>query len=330
MEFYSEVLQRIQTLPGVRSVTWAADVPLARRRVIIQFVPDNRAGVQESDWIVTDCDIVGPDYFRTLGVPLIQGRALTTRDNQDSPSVVVINETMAREYWPEGNPIGRRMKVRGTTGVQTVEIVGIARDVQQRFVGVDAKTRIYLPLLQRYFPEMTLFVHVADDPISHLDVIRNELKQIDAALPVFNVKPLEEQVSVALSQERTAAALLAVVGLLALGLASIGVYGVTAYVASRRTREIGIRMVLGATARDVLTLVARQSARPVVLGLCVGVVVGVGSLRFLESRMFENSSWDPTAMTAPLLIFLLVSALACYVPASRTASSDPATGLRHE
>ena len=330
MAFYRQVLERVRALPGVRSVTWGADVPLARRRVIIQFVPDERGVVEDSDWTVTDCDIVGPDYLRTLGIALTRGRDFSLRDDANSHAVVVINETMARQYWPGADPIGQRMKVRGRSGIRTVEVVGVAQDVKQRSLRAKAETRIYLPLFQRYFPEMTLFAYVAGDPVSHIAAIKNEIEKMDAGLPLFNIKPFEKKVSIALSQQRVGAALLSVAGLLALGLAAIGIYGVTSYAASRRTREIGLRMALGAEGHHVIKLVVRQGITPVAIGLCMGLLVALGSLRFLEEYLFGISPWDPVAMAATVGLLLVVGASACYVPARRASDLDPGLALRHE
>ena len=330
MAFYRQVLERVRALPGVRSVTWGADVPLARRRVIIQFVSDERGVVEDSDWIVTDCDVVGPDYLRTLGIALTQGRDFTLRDDANSHEVVVINETMARQYWPGADPIGQRMKVRGRSGIRTVEVVGVAQDVKQRSLRAKAETRIYLPLFQRYFPEMTLFAYVAGDPVSHMAAVKNEIEKMDAGLPLFNIKPFEEQVSIALSQQRVGAALLSVAGLLALGLAAIGVYSVTSYAASRRTREIGLRMALGAEGHHVLKLVVRQGITPVAIGLCMGLLAALASSRFLEDYLFGITPWDPVAMAATVGLLLVVGALGCYVPARRASALDPVLALRHE
>lgn len=330
MSFYREVLERVVGLPGVRSATWGADVPLARRRVIIQFVPDDRATVEDSDWTVTDCDIVGPDYLRTLGIPLTRGREFYPSDGPDSQTVIVVNEAMARQYWPGADPIGQRIKLRGRSGIQTAEIVGVARDVMQRSLRGQPETRIYLALFQRYFPEMTLFAHVAGIPLSHLGAIQSEVETLDPGLPVFNTKPLEDQVSIALSQQRAGAAVLAVAGLLALGLTAIGVYGVTSYAASRRMHEIGLRMALGAQAHHVLKLVVAQGITPVALGLAMGFPAAFGSLRFLEEYLFGVSPWDPVAMVATAGLLLVVGTLACYVPARRASEFDPALALRND
>ena len=222
------------------------------------------------------------------------------------------------------------MKVRGRSGIRTVEVVGVAQDVKQRSLRAKAETRIYLPLFQRYFPEMTLFAYVAGDPVSHMAAVKNEIEKMDAGLPLFNIKPFEEQVSIALSQQRVGAALLSVAGLLALGLAAIGVYSVTSYAASRRTREIGLRMALGAEGHHVLKLVVRQGITPVAIGLCMGLLAALASSRFLEDYLFGITPWDPVAMAATVGLLLVVGALGCYVPARRASALDPVLALRHE
>ncbi len=328
--FYREVLERVRSLPNVLSATWGGVVPLSGRSLVSRFVPDDRTSVDDSDWIVTESDIVSPAYMRTLGITITEGRDFVDGDDENSQEVVIINETMARQYWPNTSPVGHRMRVSRGSGITTVEIVGVAQNTH-RSPWAEPHTRIYYPLFQRYFPEMSLFVHVAGDPFSSLPSVVSVFNNVDSNLPVFNVKTLNAQLSNALSQQRVGAALLSLFGLLALGLAAVGVYIVTSFAVTRRTHEIGLRMALGAESRTVLGLVLREGLSPVVIGAALGLLASLGGARFIEAYLFGITPWDPMALISSIaLLLLVVAAVACYVPARRASHLEPRTALGSE
>jgi putative ABC transport system permease protein len=330
MTFYRQALERVRALPGVQSATWAGDVPLRRRRLIVWFYPREETSQKEDDWLQIDCNVVGPDYIRTLGVPLIRGRDFSDRDTADSQEVAIVNQSLARQYWPGEDPVGRRIKVRGRTGIKTIEIIGVAGDVRQRALQDDPQPYMYLALYQRYFPEMTLQVHAAGEPQTLLPQVTRVIETMDEDLPVFNVMLLDEQLALALSYQRVGAALLGGSGLLALVLAAIGIYAVTQFSVTHRTREIGLRMALGAEAGDVMRLILRQGALIAAIGLTVGAAASIALGRFIENLLFDVRTTDPVSLVGSAALLMGAVLLATYIPAYRAARQDPATSLRYE
>jgi predicted permease len=331
MAFYRQALERVRTLSGVESATWAADVPLVLvRRIIINFIPDNRPEVAESDWITADCDVVGPDHLKTLGIRLLAGRDFTQQDGLSTPEVAIVNETLARRYWPGENPVGKRFKVSGRTGVRQVEVVGLSRDVRQRSLHQEPRPFMYLHLYQRYFPEMTLYVRTSSDPAPYLAAVRRELSGIDPELPIFNARLMRDQLALALSRHKVAAALLSASSLVALVLSALGVYAVTSYGVARRRGEIGLRLALGAGEGSVLGLVVRDALRPAAVGLAAGIVACLAVTPLLKNLLWGVSEKDAASFGASAALLVAVVLLAAYLPARRALAVDPASSLRSE
>jgi len=330
MAFYRQALERVRVLSGVEAATWAGDVPLAVRRILIWFVPDDRPVVGDREWIQLDCDVVGPDYFRTLGIPLLRGRDFGWQDDEGRPEVVVVNETLARKYWPGEDPVGKRLKVRGRSGVRQVEVIGVARDVRQRSLWQEPQPFMYLHLFQRYFPEMTLQVRVSGEPAAFAEAVKRELAALDKDLPLFGVRALQEQVDSALSQQRMAATLLSLAGLLALVLSAVGVYAVTACNVAERTREIGIRMALGAEPSAVRRLVVGQAAASAIGGLMLGLAASVPGARYADAVIVGVTAADAWVFAGGALLLGGAALVAAYLPAARATRVDPVLVLRQE
>jgi putative ABC transport system permease protein len=330
MRFYRSALERVRSVPGVVGATWGGDVPLARRRLLIWFVKEGTTVSGEADWIQADANVTGPRYLETLGIRLVRGRDFTDRDNESSPmGAAIINETMARRYWPGEDPLGKRVRLRHRAR-ELYEIVGIAGDVRQRSIWGEPAPYLYVPLYQRYFPVMMLHVRSVGNPRTVLPVVERELAALDPDLPVFDAKTLRTQMAEALAVERTAAALLGAAGLLALVLAVSGVYSIMAYSVARRTREIGIRMALGARQRVVLAMVLRQGMTLAVLGILAGIGTAWALSRLIAGYLHGASPTDPLTYASVVMILAAAAALACYVPSRRAARIDPATALRRE
>ncbi|HYK87153.1 MAG TPA: ABC transporter permease [Acidobacteriota bacterium] len=327
--FYHRVLEQISGLPGVRSATWGGDVPLALRRLIIYFAWNGQTPALESDWIRTECNIVGPHYLETLGIPLVRGRDFSKRDDESSPGAVIVNETMARRYWPSEDPIGKWVRLRGRPR-EMYQIVGVARDVHQHAFWEAPAPYLYIPLYQRYFPEMILHVRTVDDSMAALPPIRREIEAIDNDLPVFDEGSLRSQVDRALAQPRMAAALLSAAGGLSLILAVLGVYGIMNYWVLQRRHEIGIRMSLGAGRGSILALVLRQGLVLAGCGLSVGVGACLLLTRFVRELLHVISPKDPFILVGCSVLLVLVSLLACVIPSRRAARMDPMAVLRQE
>ena len=329
MRVYAAALERIRRVPEVKAASWAGDVPLGIRQILIRFFPEPRAVVNEDEWRVLNCDVVSSQYFRTLGIPL-EGRDFTDADDQLSHEVAVVNETLARRYWPGLDPIGRSFKVSGRTGVKTVEVIGVAADVRQRSLGEPAQPRLYLALSQRYFPEMTLHVLVNGSPRDALPRVRAELSAVEDNLPVFGARTLEDQMRASLSRPRMAAALLGAAALITVVLSAVGIYGVAARSSVARWRELGIRMALGARPADVLWLALRRGMAPVTAGLALGSAAALALGLGLQAFLFGVLPSDIMTHAVSVLLLATVAGLATFAPARRAVAGDPITALRHE
>ena len=279
-----------------------------------------------------DYNIVSPHYLQTMSIPLLRGRDFTERDDERAPSVVIINETLARRYFPNGDALGRRIVFPGYKDVpdRYAEIVGIAKEGKYRNLREAERPSFYVPFLQDYRAGMTLHVRTLGDPNSALAGLRREVQAMDKDLPIFNVKTYREQFSSALYKERLATTLLSVFGVLALLLSAIGIYGVIAYSISQRTREIGIRMALGAQARDIFKMVLGQGMLLTAIGILIGLIAAFAVTRITTSLLYEVSATDPLSFIAVTLLLAFVALLASYIPARRATKVDPMIALRYE
>ena len=325
-EFFRRSAERVEALPGVESASWASPLPLSFSSegadvVIEGFVPrpdQDRVGIMMST--------VGLKYFQTLGTPLLDGRDFSAEDREGKPGVVIVNETMARRYWPGRGALGRRLSLSGAQGPY-LEVVGVARDGKYRQLGEEPRPYMFLPLLQNYRGEATLVVRGAGE----LAGVRREVQALDSNLAIFDVKTLAEHVAGrALLGPRMGATLLAIFGLVGLLLAAAGIYGVISYTVTQRTREIGVRMALGARAPDVLRMVLAQGGQFVFAGIALGMVAAVALTRVLASLLYGVSSTDPAIFFGVSLLLAGVALLACLLPARRAAKVDPLVALRQE
>jgi macrolide transport system ATP-binding/permease protein len=271
-------------------------------------------------------ETVGPNYFQTMRIPLVHGRDFDERDHERAQRVVVINETMARRYWPKGGAVGQRLKLTG----DWLEVVGIARDVKNRSLSEAPQPFLYLPLLQDYRSNMILVVRTAMNPEQVFHGVQTVVSSLDAGMPIFDVKTFEEHIGVALYLQRMAATLLSIFGLLALSLASLGLYGVMAYSVSQRTRELGIRISVGAKRRDVLKLILGQTLILAAIGIAGGLVTAIAVTRFAANLLYGISPADPKTFALIAVLLLFVSLVAGYFPARRATRIDPMVALRSE
>jgi putative ABC transport system permease protein len=326
-QFQQRVLERAALVPGVQSATVASVVPLFQggfaRTVFLegQDTSDRRAGR------LVQISVVGARYLETVGIPLLRGRTLTAADQPNTPASVVINETMAKKFWPDQDAIGRRFKFFGQDFF--TQVVGIARDSKYNFIGEEPTPFIYQSTTQVYQPQLSLFVKAAQ-PSAVLGTVRGEVQQLDRNLPLTGVFTLSEIFDQSLWAPRMAASLLAVFAGLSLVLAVIGIYGVMAYAVSQRTRELGIRMALGASRGDVLRLVVTQGFRVTLLGLAVGLAASFAVTRLIATLLFDVSPTDLVTFTAVPLLLAAAALGASYLPALRATRIDPMVALRYE
>jgi predicted permease len=325
-ELYRQFLERVHTIPGVRAASYAATVTPNAGGSKIEDVVEIEGRAVPID-VAVEYNRVGPDYFTTMNIAL-RGRDFTTSDRRGAPPVAIINESMARKVFPNEDPVGKRFRF-GNEGPYS-EVIGLARDGKYRGLREEPLLCVYEPFFMRYRAEMNLLVRSDQDSKALLGQIRNELGAIDPTIPVFNVRTLEEQVQSVASQERATAFTTSLFGGLALLLATIGLYGVMSYAVVQRTREIGIRMALGAKTTDVLSMVLKSGMKLVLAGVAVGVVAALALTRVIRSFLFGITATDVLTFTTVAAVLIVVALLACLIPARRAARVDPLVALKNE
>ncbi|HMG36955.1 MAG TPA: ABC transporter permease [Blastocatellia bacterium] len=333
LQFYRQVVERAESIPGVRSAAVTTYIPLSLnysgRNVYAEGQAVERGGNAPSAmW-----GAAGPGYFQTLGVPLLAGREFTAQDNKQSTAVCVVNGTFVRQWFPQlGSPdeaIGRRVSFQGPSG-PFMQIVGVAKDGKYFNIAEDPASFIYTPMFQKYDGGGNLVVRTESDPKAMIETIRREVQAVDPKLPLYDLKTMSEHMSLALFPARIAASVLGGFGLLALILAAIGIYGVTSYMVAQRTREIGIRIALGAEPVGVAKLVLSSGLKLVVIGLGIGLAGAFLLTRFMSSILFAVSPTDPLTFGGIVAILLGVALLACFIPAIRATRVDPVVALKSD
>jgi predicted permease len=327
---YQRMFERIEAVPGVRAVTFSRHPLLSssygERGVYVAGNP-----VDQNNPPHAYIHIVRANFFETMELSILLGRGLSSRDEANAPRVAVINQELARRLFPGENPVGKRLSF-GSGQADEAEVVGLAQDAKYTSLRAEIPPTVYVSWLQelRFLGQMNFEVRTAGDPVNLLGAIRQAVREVDSNLPLFDVKTQVEQASQSLSQERLFAALLTFFGILALLLAALGLYGVLAHSVAQRTREIGIRVALGAETRHVLWLVISQG----MLLVCVGVVVGLAAAywltQWLASWLYQVSMTDPLTFVAIALLLAGVALVACWIPSRRAAKVDPMVALRCE
>ncbi len=332
-EFDRQLVERVRALPGVRAASLTDLLPLSLNYSSSDLHVEGQQLGRGGNAPISMVASVERDYFNTMSIPLVAGRGFNDADKDGVQRVVIVNETLARRFFPGQDPaqgaLGRRISFQSDAG-PWMEIVGVARDGKYWTIGEAPQLFVYSPLVQSYNSTATLVVRSEGDPRSLANSIRAEVSKIDPALPLYDVKTLEEHMGVSLFPARVAATLLGGFGLLALLLAAMGVYGVVSYSVAQRTREIGIRLALGARARDVLRLVAVRGMALVAAGLIAGLASALALTRFMEGVLYGVSATDALTFTLVVLLLAAVALLACLVPARRATKVDPMVALRHE
>lgn len=324
--FFQQLTERLEALPGVRAAGAISYLPLGGGENMGSFTVEGEPPVSRGSEPSAERRWVTPGYFATMGVPVRQGRGVTPRDTADQPRVVVINETMARQFFSTRDPVGRRVKVLGAWR----SVVGVVSDVKSASLESNVRPQIYLPYAQDPWPPMTVVLHTDGDPLALASAARGELKALDASLPAANMRTMEQVLSGATSVRRFNMALLVFFATAALLLTMVGIYGVVAFFVGRQSREIGIRIALGARRADVLWLVLRQGMTPVVFGVIAGLAGSLAASRLVASQLYGISPWDPLTLTSIIVLLVSVALLACLLPARRAARVDPLTTLRYE
>jgi predicted permease len=325
--FHRQLLERVGRLPGVKAATIARDRPFAGGFARSVFIEGQDPG-PSGRGVLVQTNYIGPKFFPTLGIPLQRGRDFEDSDNEKSPNVVIINEAMANQFWPDQDAVGKRFKFFGDSDYR--QVVAIAKDTKYNNLIEERRPFVYAPLQQLYAPQLNLYVRTEGDPQSLVVALRGEVQSIDPTLSLLNIETLGQRVHQSLTGQRMQATLLTVFGMLALVLASVGLYGVMSYSVAQRTREIGIRMALGAQRRDVLGLVLSQGAVLLAIGLALGLVVAFLVTRGLASLFFGISAFDPLAFIGTSVLLAAVALFASYIPARRATRIDPTIALKYE
>jgi putative ABC transport system permease protein len=326
---YLSALERLEAAPGVVSAAVTNAVPLAGLQPgTTRFQIQGRTYNTPEDRPTTDVRVASPKYFETLNIPIKRGRGFTELDHENAPSVVVINETLARREWEGRDPIGA--EVSNNNGQNWATVIGIAGDVKQFGLDRDAVAQVYLPLRQAGGLAGRVLVRMNGDPSSATAVIRSAVHGVDPDLPIENVRTLDEIRDTSLATPRLTAMLLTIFAALALLVTITGITGVIAQSVSQRTQEFGLRMALGATQNSVLGMVLGQGLMLVALGLTLGFVASAGLARVLRTYLYQTTPTDPLTFGAVAVAFVIAGTLACLGPAWRATTVDPMSALRTE
>jgi predicted permease len=327
--FYRDLLTRVEAQPGVERASLVRFAQLGFSFAQFQVFKEGSRDKQTDEGISSGFNVVGPNYFKTMETPLLRGRDFAETDRKGAPGVVALNETLAATLWPGEDALGKRVSVSGPEG-PFLEVIGVARDGKYRSLGEAPHPYIYQPLLQSYDPKMTLVVRTKGEPQSVAAAVREQIRALDANLPVADVKTLRDQLDLSLFPSRVAAWTLGGFGVLALLLAAIGIYGVVSYSVAQRTREIGVRMALGAKEKDVLRLVLGEGLFVIAVGLAFGLLLAFAATRVIVGFLYGVGATDPLTFVCVPLLLGFVALVASYIPARRATKVDPLVALRYE
>jgi putative ABC transport system permease protein len=327
--FFQRLITRIEAIPGVESAGATVALPMQGNRQRSMFRIDGRTFRSLSDEPEADARIVSNNYFDVMKIPLRSGRVFSQHDLRESPHVAIVNETLSHRYWPGENPIGRFIDMPAF-GAGRCEIVGIVADIHQWNLSDEPAPGIYIPYTQEIMPWQTLVIRTKTDPLSLVPAVRREVSRLDPQQPLARIATLDQLMETSTAQHRFRAFLLGGFAGLSLLLAALGIFGVMSYVVSQRTREIGIRVALGAQHNSVARLIVGEGAKLAVVGVATGLMTSLVFTRFMSSLLFGVTGTDPATFAGVALLLATVAMGACYVPARRAMRVDPVVALRHE
>jgi predicted permease len=329
-QFADTLVARLESIPGVETVGLTNYLPLSGWGGALGFQVQGQPPATEAERPMASFHVASDDYFRSMGIPVVGGRAFTARDTLGAPPVVIVDETLARRHWPGEDPVGRRVLLQGASGPLPHEVVGVVGDVRAHGLEEPVEGGMYLPFRQAPGPVIGITMRTGLDPASLAAPMRAAVWSVDAEQPVTYVLPMAELASESLAFRRAGMRLAAAFGLLALVLAALGIYGVLSYAVSRRTRELGMRMALGATPGSIARLVVRDGLATTVVGLVIGLAAAVALTRYLESVLYEVQPGDPVTYGGVAAILLATALLATWLPAWRATRVDPLVAIRAE
>jgi putative ABC transport system permease protein len=331
INFWNETLHRVQQLPGVEAAGYTIVLPLSGSNTDSSFAIEGRVMRPNQPGPDEELRVITPDYFRVLKTPLLRGRFFSEADNADAPGVVIINDALAKKYWPNEDALGKRITFSDTRkpDPKWLTIVGITRSIRHRGLDLDPQPEYYLPLAQRARSSVILTVRSTQDPRSLTTAMRREIQSIDPDQPIANIRTLEGVTADSIAPRRLSVVLLGAFAGIALLLAGVGIYGVISYLVVQRTHEIGVRMALGAQRRDVLRLVVGHALKLVGIGTVIGLILAFLSTRTLSALLYSVGAFDAATFIFVTVTLATVALFASYVPALRATRADPMIALSH-
>jgi predicted permease len=329
-DFYDRLLERVRTLPGVESASLSGTTPLSGRSpaMSVERVEGFQPVGRDRPW--GDINQVDGQYFKTLSIPVLQGRVFNDTDRENSLPVVIINESFAQKYFASQSPVGKHIYKHGANGGVPMEVVGVVQTTRNRSVTDQPRPAMFFPISQFQDFAMTLSLRTGLETSATISMVRDLVKGMDSSIPLFGVQTMAQQKDNSLALQRMAATLLGGFGILALLLAALGIYGVLAYSVSQRTREIGVRMALGAQISDVFLLVIRQGVGLSIVGLVLGLGGAFAATRLLRGFLYNVAPLDPVTFGVVVVILGTVSLVACWLPTRRATQVNPVVALRAE
>jgi putative ABC transport system permease protein len=320
----------VKSIPGIQSAGAISQLPLSGYSMMGRFAIEGQPKPEPGKGKPMPIGIVTPDYFTAMQIPLVRGRFFDARDADKMPEVAIVNEAMARRFWPGENPVGKKVAAGCDKEQLCRTIVGVVGDIRHEGLANAAQPEIYMPHPQFALPNLSLVLRTTADPLAVVSAVRAEVRALDKDQPVALVQTLEEHISQSILQPRLLMTLLSIFAGLALVLAAVGVYAMMSYSVSQRRSEIGIRIALGALKADILRLVVGQAILLVAVSLTIGLAAALAATRLLRSLLYEVGIWDPLTFAAIILLLSLVAIFAAWFPARRAAKISPMAALRAE
>lgn len=329
--FFSQIVERIRSVPGVESVGMISHLPFGGRGVNVGFgVPGQQAVPGDDDRLRAELRVISPDYFRTMSIPLRNGRTFTEQDTKSAPLVAIVNEAFVRQFFRDTSPMGQRFQIAFRSPMD-VQVVGVVGDVNHRGYDADPRPEMYISYLQNtVWPVMNLVIRTRAEPLTLATQVRREIETVDPSQAIFNVRPLEGLLSDSIAERRFNLILLLSFALVAVLTAAAGIYGMMTYFVTQRISEIGIRMSLGARSRDVLMLILGHGMKLTICGVAIGMLVGLIVTRLMASLLYGVSAIDPLTFGGVACFLTFVALLACYVPTLRAIKVDPLIAIREQ